>query len=120
MSKFFTKIFDKDIFMILILGSILFGVFEYTDYRFNLIQNQLEIINKENLSTKNIFQNKIKDLEDVVSGTKSNLTDVLEQEQQKNSVLQNQFSEITNTVGALEKLSTTDPELLKLRNYWTI
>ena len=99
--------------MILILGSILFGVFEYTDYRFNLIQNQLEIINKENLSTKNIFQNKIKDLEDVVSGTKSNLTDVLEQEQQKNSVLQNQFSEITNTVGALEKLSTTDPELLK-------
>ena len=91
----------------------MFGVFEYTDYRFNLIQNQLEIINKDNLSTKNIFQNKIKDLEDVVSGTKSSLTDVLEQEQQKNSLLKDQFSEITNTVGALEKLSTTDPELLK-------
>ena len=113
MNKFFTKIFDKDIFPILIIGICLFGVFLYTDYRFNLIENQLEIAIEDNISTKNIFQNKIKNLEEVVSGTKSSLTDVIQQGQEKSDFLESQFNEITNTVGVLSKLSSTDPELLK-------
>ena len=60
MRKFFTKIFDKDIFIILILGGLVFGLIKYVDYRFNLIENQIEIANKESLSIKNDFQNKIK------------------------------------------------------------
>jgi len=113
MRKFFTKIFDKDIFIILILGGLVFGLIKYVDYRFNLIENQIEIANKESLSIKNDFQNKIKNLEEVVSGTKSSLTDVIQQGQEKSDFLESQFNEITNTVGALSKLSTTDPELLK-------
>ena len=116
MKEFFSKIFNKEIFIILILGAILFGVYKYTDYRFNLIQNQIEIANKENISTKNIFDKKIKVLEEVVSGTTTSLsgvTDVIQQEQQNNDLLKRQFSRITNTVGDLEKLSTMDPELLK-------
>ena len=101
MNKFFTKIFDKDIFPILIIGICLFGVFLYTDYRFNLIENQLEIAIEDNISTKNIFQNKIKNLEEVVSGTKSSLTDVIQQGQEKSDFLESQFNEITNTVGVL-------------------
>jgi len=113
MRKFFTKIFDKDIFIILILGGLVFGLIKYVDYRFNLIENQIEIANKESLSIKNDFENKIKNLEEVVSGTKSSLTDVIQQGQEKSDFLESQFNEITNTVGALSKLSTTDPELLK-------
>ena len=112
-NKFFTKIFDKDIFIILILGGLVFGLIKYVDYRFNLIENQIEIANKESLSIKNDFENKIKNLEEVVSGTKSSLTDVIQQGQEKSDFLESQFNEITNTVGALSKLSTTDPELLK-------
>ena len=113
MRKFFTKIFDKDIFIILILGGLVFGLIKYVDYRFNLIENQIEIANKESLPIKNDFENKIKNLEEVVSGTKSSLTDVIQQGQEKSDFLESQFNEITNTVGALSKLSTTDPELLK-------
>ncbi|MFZ2072664.1 MAG: hypothetical protein WA101_01235, partial [Minisyncoccia bacterium] len=103
MNQFFTRIFDKDIFPILIIGICLFGIFTYTDYRFNLIQNQLEIINKDNLSTKVTFENKIKNIEEVVSGTKSSLTDVIQQGQEKSNFLESQFNEITNTVGVLTK-----------------
>jgi len=78
-----------------------------------LIENQLEIVNKENLSTKNAFQNEIKNIEEVISGTKKRLTDVIQQEQEKSGFLESQFGEITNTVGALAKLSIMDPELLK-------
>jgi len=113
MKKFFTRIFDKDIFPILIIGICLFSIFLYTDYRFSLIENQLEIINQDNLSMKNNFQNKIKNLEEVVSGTKTSLTDVIQQGQEKSNLLESQFNEITNTVGVLSKLSSTDPELLK-------
>jgi len=112
-NKFFTRIFDKDIFIILILGGLVFGLIKYVDYRFNLIENQLEIVNKENLSTKNAFQNEIKNIEEVISGTKKRLTDVIQQEQEKSGFLESQFGEITNTVGALAKLSIMDPELLK-------
>ena len=113
MRKFFDKIISKDDVMILLITGVLFGLIEYTDYRFNLVQNQLKVAEQQNLLIKNTFEIKIKDLEDVVSGTKSNLDSVLQQEQEKNNLLQNQFGEISNTVGALEKLSTTDPELLK-------
>jgi len=113
MSKFFTKIFDKDIYIILTIGIVLFSVFLYVDYRFNLIENQLEVAIENNLSNKTTFENKIKNLEEVVSGTKSSLTDVIQQGQEKSSFLESQFNEITNTVGVLSKLSLTDPELLK-------
>ncbi|MFA6523896.1 MAG: M15 family metallopeptidase [Candidatus Paceibacterota bacterium] len=111
MINFFNKI--SNILIILIIGGVFFGLIKYVEYRFNLIENQLEISNKDNLSMKSNFQNKIKNLEEVVSGTKSSLTDVIQQGQEKSDLLESQFNEITNTVGVLSKLSLTDPELLK-------
>lgn len=111
MINFFNKI--SNILIILIIGGVFFGLIEYADYRFNLIENQLETITENNLSTKTTFENKIKNLEEVVSGTKSSLTDVIQQGQEQSNLLESQFNEITNTVGVLSKLSSTDPELLK-------
>ena len=59
------------------------------------------------------LKERVTNLERLVKGTQSNLSDVLQQEQEKNNSLASQVSEVTNTVGALSKLSKTDPELLK-------
>jgi len=107
--EFFTKVFDKDIFPIIIIGLSLFGIIKYIDYRFSILENQVNLNEGKLVS----MQKDIKDVRDLILGTQSNITDVLEQEKLKNSLMNDQFQEITNTVGALEKLSTTDPELLK-------
>jgi D-alanyl-D-alanine carboxypeptidase len=109
MRKFFTRMFDKDIFPILIIGICLFGVYKYTDYRFNLVENRLDLISKESSLVQNSLESKVKNVEDFLLETQNTLTT----EQQKNSSLKRQFSRITNTVDNLQKLSTTDPELLK-------
>lgn len=109
MREFFTKVFDKDIFPIIIIGLSLFGIIKYIDYRFSILENQVNLNEGKLVS----MQKDIKDVRDLILGTQSNITDVLEQEKLKNSLMNDQFQEITNTVGALEKLSTTDPELLK-------
>ena len=56
MSKFFIKIFNKNIFIILIIGGFVFGLIKYIDYRFNLFENQFEIIKKENFLIRNNFE----------------------------------------------------------------
>jgi len=111
-SKFFTRIFDKDIFSIIIIGLSLFGIIKFIDYRFSILEKQVSLNEERSVSMQKDIKD-IKDIRDLVLGTQSNVTDVLEQEKLKNSLFNEQFKEITNTVGALEKLSITDPELLK-------
>lgn len=115
--KFLKKIFNKEILVIVLFGLCLFGFIKYVDYRFDLLsihlENNNEILVKENDELKNDFEKEIKRLEDFVFGTQTTLTDVIEQEKEKSSLLEDQFNEITNTVGVLSKLSTTDKELLK-------
>jgi len=113
MKEFFLKLYNKNVLIFIVIGGIIFGLIKYIDYRFFLVQNQLEIISKDNFLTKTIFQARVKNLEEFVSGTKTSLTDVIQQGQERSNLLENQFNEINNTVGVLSKLSTTDPELLK-------
>ena len=109
MREFFTKVFDKDIFPIIIIGLSLFGIIKYIDYRFSILENQVNSNEEKSI----LMQKDVKNISDLVLGTQSNVTDVLEQEKLKNSLMSDQFQQISSTVGALEKLSTTDPELLK-------
>ncbi len=105
-----SKIFLKNILIVLIIGTLLFGVYKYIDYRLKLTEQKtyakIDSVNKES-------QKNIKDLQNLLLSTASGLESVLEQEQQKNNSLKEEFNNITDTVGTLEKLSTTDPELLK-------
>jgi LAS superfamily LD-carboxypeptidase LdcB len=111
--KNFIQNFNKDILIILLIGVSFFGFIKYVDFRFNLLENQFYIINKENSDKNEVLEKKIANLDEVVLGTKNNLTDVLQQEQEKSNSLTEKFNQITTTVGALERLSSIDPELLK-------
>jgi LAS superfamily LD-carboxypeptidase LdcB len=102
-----------DLIIILVMGVCLFGVFKYFEYKLRIVEDKIQKSNIEGIATKSELEAKIKALEDAVLGTGSNLNTVLEQEKQKSDSLLQQFSEISNTVGALSKLSSTDPELLK-------
>ena len=113
MKDFFNKIFTRNTLIALIVGLSLFGVFKYIEYRLNIISKQIEEITFSNKKDKDALSIRVANLEKLVEGTESNITDVLQKEQEKNSSLFNQVNEINNTVGALSKLSKTDPELLK-------
>ncbi|MEI7425230.1 MAG: M15 family metallopeptidase [Candidatus Staskawiczbacteria bacterium] len=113
MKNFFKKIFTKNVIIALIIGLSLFGILKYIEYRLNYISQQIETNNFKNGNGINDISKRVANLEKLVEGTQSNITDVLQQEQEKNNSLLNQVNEITNTVGALSKLSKTDPELLK-------
>lgn len=81
----------------------------YAWYRINLLSRRLDDASRT-LATETA---KVQDLEAAVNGTNDTVATALTQASQKSADLSNQFSEISNTVGALEKLSTIDPELLK-------
>ena len=106
---FLKKIFNKTTLIVFMVAVAIFGAIKYLEYRFMAISEEITQANA-NLS---IADQKIQNLENLILGTQTNITDALGQQQQQNNNLANQFNEITNTVGALEKLSTTDPELLK-------
>lgn len=106
MKNFFNKIFTPEVSLVFLIALALFGVFEYVEYRLNLISGKIG-------TEINVLNTKVATLENTVNGTKSNLTNVLLEEQASNNSLASQVSEVTNTVGALSKLSKIDPELLK-------
>lgn len=114
MFKYFkNKIIAKDAAIILVATLFLFGLYLYIDFKVGSLER--EIREKELIFSQmnKDSQNKIKDLQNMLLTTATGLANVLEQEQQKNQSLKEEFMNITNTVGTLEKLSTTDPELLK-------
>ena len=113
MKNFSEKIFTKNICITVIIGLLLFGIFKYIEFRIDSISKQIDVNSLKFEMEKNTLSKKIRDLETIINGTASNITNVLQGEQEKNDSLINQFNEITNTVGALSKLSKTDPELLK-------
>jgi LAS superfamily LD-carboxypeptidase LdcB len=109
MQNSFTKIFSKRILIIIVIGLFLFGLFEYVNYKFVPIEAELKVKDAKIAE----MEKKTKDLQNLLLSTASSLASVLEQEQQKNNSLKEEFEDITDTVGTLQKLSTTDPELLK-------
>ncbi len=105
MKNFLDKILTHDVSIVLLVALSFFGVFKYIEYRMSFISEQINKIEVD----KNELTKKVINLEGIIRGTESNIKG----EQEKNNSLANQFNEITNTVGALSKLSKTDPELLK-------
>ena len=90
--------------LILLLGLIGYGEYKLREIALKMNQSDSDI------STLN---QKVQNLENTISNTQSTVSNALGQQQQTSNNLKDQFSEISNTVGVLEKLSTTDPELLK-------
>ncbi|MCX6752835.1 MAG: M15 family metallopeptidase [Candidatus Nomurabacteria bacterium] len=116
MKAIFNKFLNLNNLGFLIIGIAVFGLISYINYRFYGVEKMIAQSEAQMAVSNNQNQKKIKEIYDLINNTQStqsSIASVLEQEKQKNSILNDQFSEITNTVGALEKLSTTDPELLK-------
>ncbi len=97
------------------LALVVYGIYHYqTTVR--SLQNSITKTNIELLANKSVTDQKIKDITDSLASlktTNSFLTDALLSEQQKNALVIEQIGAVTSTVGNLEKLSKTDPELLK-------
>jgi len=108
--------FTEKIAFILGAGLILIGLLIYGEYRYGLIENNFGNFEREVRLSNADLQNKISKLNLELSGIKNenvSLTNILEATQKKSSSLESQFTNITSTVGALEKLSKTDKELLQ-------
>ena len=107
------KIFSLELLAIILLGGALFGFLKYVDYRFNILENKIvDSDNKITVLEKN-YKDKFGNFDQVVLDAQNNLENIVKQEKEKSSYLEDQFGEISNTVSALSKLSATDPELLK-------
>lgn len=102
-----SRIFNKVTLLTAVLVVIcLFAGLKYMDYRLDLIASQIQNTNNSLATKEKIIDNKIKTLGNILS-------DNLTEEQSENNYLKDKLSSITSTVETLEKLSTTDPELLK-------
>jgi len=94
------------------VGIILAAALAYSAYRYNRTNAQLGKAQEE-LGTASI---KADELEKSLAETRAaneELKTTLEAEQKKNSAFERQIKGISHTVGTLEKLSKTDPELLQ-------
>ena len=92
---------------------IFLGVFlvflGYGGYRYYSLNNEYKSVKAE-------LENKISELENKITEAKlekTSLSDALYAEQSKNAIFKDQIDDISGTIGTLEKLSQTDPELLK-------
>lgn len=91
---------------LLLLAVVLLGTLGYFYYA----------LNEELLATKTALESEIALLTEKLSLSQTDnqmLGEALAHEQQKNEDFENQIEEIYNTVGMLDKLSKTDPELLQ-------
>ncbi|MEK7610406.1 MAG: D-alanyl-D-alanine carboxypeptidase family protein [Patescibacteria group bacterium] len=101
--------------VILIVGLVWFG-----EYRRSLVLAQLQateqMINANLASTTEIFNSRIRELGerlDHVVNESSALGSKLSAEQERTAAVQDQIGKIHDTVGTLDQLSKTDPQLLQ-------
>ena len=99
------------------MAGFLFGYGEYRDRQLatKLVVNLADLNGRLASSTEE-WRSEIKVLkENLVAADSRNvsLAEILEAEQRKTSSVQRELEQITGTVGTLEKLSQTDPELLQ-------
>lgn len=96
-----------------------YGVYcSLTSYRRTVssLRGALDQNSKTLLDTRTDLELQIADLKDTISSLKgfnAAVTDTLLTEQQRNSSVERQIGQVSTTVGTLQKLSQTDPELLK-------
>lgn len=97
------------IFLIIILVG---AVTAHTEYRFRKI-SRLQNENESNLSTLTQSIGSLTDSVKVLEEQNQDLMLILENERAKSGTLLDQFSTIKSSVGDLEKLAKTDPQLLQ-------
>lgn len=98
--------------MPLIITATLTGLlFQYSNY-----QHEIVTISQEKTETEvSTLQKSVSYLQKVLQETKTeneSLKTLVQGESEKNNSLANQFQSVANTVGTLDKLSKTDPQLL--------
>lgn len=113
MKNFMTKVFSKEGIAVILIGLFLFGFVKYNNVRFSNLEKQLTSVEEKNIELEQKHDNDVKDIFDLILGAQTNFSNILEQENIKNTNLANQFTQIKSSVGTLEKLSATDQELLK-------
>jgi D-alanyl-D-alanine carboxypeptidase len=113
MNSFSKKMLIQYFVWAVVLAVSVLLVAKYFDYKTSHLSERMTELENKNTELMAKNDKEIKDIFDILLGTQSEFTNALQQEQAKNSHLASQFSEVANTVGALEKLSETDPELLK-------
>jgi len=113
LKKFFEKAITKDVAVVLLIAICMFGLTKYVDYQLGFLEAQLNEKDAKIAKMDKDFNASIVGLQDLLLSTASGLESVLAQEQEKNNSLKQDFENITSTVDTLEKLSTTDEELLK-------
>ncbi len=100
------------------VGIIIFTVVlaGFTEYRYQDLRNEIhqrdQLISESTLST----EKKIADMSDIIvrlSMESDSLKDVFLTEQNKNNSVNEQIGRVADTVGALDRLSKTDPQLLQ-------
>jgi len=95
----------------LLSGTILIAlvILGFGGYRYYVLNSEFKKSKEDFALVTENFENKIKYLE----SEKSALAEALYNEQIKNLAFEQQINEIASTVGTLEKLKKTDPELLQ-------
>ncbi len=92
------------ILLVIMIVFLAFGGFKYYT------------LSKDNTSTKTTLANKTTEYEGKIATLeleKTSLNDALDAERSRNEEFEDQIEEISGVIGTLEKLSRTDPELLK-------
>jgi LAS superfamily LD-carboxypeptidase LdcB len=106
MKEILPKKLDWTVVGAIILGLGFFGVFFYINYRYEGLARQLEEKNIATADAVTVLDGKIRNLADILEST-------LTAEQKKNKALRNDLEDITDNIATLERISTTDRDLLK-------
>lgn len=106
MRNILPKKIDWTIAGAVILGLGFFGMIWYTEARYENITAELEERNTEATLALAELDTKIKELAEIFEST-------LTEEQRRNRDLQNKLEDVTDSIGVLERISTTDRDLLK-------
>jgi LAS superfamily LD-carboxypeptidase LdcB len=96
------------IILIVITGTIIFLGIKTT--------KEIEKDNKKQTSQIETLEQKVSDVETILLAMQeenTTLAEALKEAKEKTNYLENQFDDIDDTVGDLERLNNTDPELLK-------
>lgn len=109
----------KNTLSIINVAVVAVGLLGYGGYRYFELQKQNTVLEEKVAGLEKTVGELERSLasttEDIARTRQENLflAEILLSEQEKNSVFQSQIENISGTVGALQKLSETDPELLK-------
>ena len=107
----------KPLIIIAIIGLIVAGfLFGYDKYQDRQLVDNLSVLNQQFASSTEALNAEIKILKDsIVAADERNvsLAEAIKAEQERTSAVKENLEQIAGTVGTLQKLSRTDPELLQ-------